>query len=98
MCQNSLAFTQAPGPSADCAIPNSQALALTNGSFIIAEAAQHLQWQEPASPLGPSWRQAQEIPAGPRAARLSPSPSLKSIVWPIWRDKLPPLESLRPGI
>lgn len=98
MCQSSLAFTQASGPPADCATPNSRALALTDGPFVTAEAAQHLQWQEPASPLGPSWRQAQETPAGPRAARLSPSPSPKSIVWPIWRDKLPPLESLRPGI
>lgn len=61
-----------------------QILALTNGSFVVAEAAQHLQWQGPVPTMGPRWRkQAQELLTGPMAARQSPQsqPQVQDGAW-----------------
>lgn len=90
MCQNSFAFTQASGPSADCIALTLPGSALTNG-FVRAEAAQHLPGQEPTSTLGPSWTQAQEIAADSGQQGRAPVPTPGPQLGLYWRDKLPPL-------
>lgn len=88
MCQNSLAFTQASGPSADCIIPNTPRL-------LLSQMAHSLQLKQHSTCSGRCqclpWGQAGDrLKRSLLAARQSPSPSPKSTAGPTWRDKLPP--------